>query len=324
MPTDRSEPPGAVPARAMLRAASTRLAALPRPLLAALMMLAATVLIAAMHAIVRSASATYHPFEIAFFRNAFGLVVFLPFLWRGGLKVLHTERLHLHAARAGLQIFAMLMFFSAIALLPLAKVSALSFSSPLFAAIAAVVLLGERMRLRRVTALIIGFIGALIIIRPGAVSLDVGSLLIVASSAVWAVAITIVKRLSATDSSITITAYMNLFLTPLSLVPALFVWRWPTLPDYGWLLAMAVMGTIAHILMAQSLKYADATAVLPYDFARLLWASLFGLVFFAEVPSIWTIAGAILIFASSTYIAYREARVGAAGVVTAGAPKAPT
>ncbi len=324
MPTDRAEMPGASRARTVLRKVTARFDALSGPVKGALLMLAVSVLITSMHVLIRRMSAMYHPFEIAFLRNAFGLIVFLPLLLSSGFTILHTERLGLHAARAGLQVVAMLMFFTALAMLPLAKVSALSFSSPLFAAVAAVVLLGERMRLRRTIALVVGFIGALIIIRPGAVSLDTGSLLVIGSSAVWAIAITIVKRLSATDSSITITAYMVVFLTPLSLVPALFVWRWPTPIDTGWFIIMAVIGTIAHIMMAQAFKYADATAVLPYDFARLVWASLFGLVLFAEVPSAWTIAGAVVIVASTTYIAVREARVGRVGVVAAGAPKAPS
>ena len=324
MTLDRTYLRGAARARDALRAFRRRVKALPRPLLAALLMLCVTVLISTMHMLIRKMSATYHPFEIAFFRNAFGLIVFLPILLHSGFRILHTARVRLHAWRALLQVFAMLMFFSALAMLPLAKVSALSFTSPLFAAVAAVVLLGERMRLRRISALIIGFIGALIIIRPGAVSLDSGTLLVVGSSAVWAIAITIVKRLSATDSSVTITAYMVIFLTPLSLVPALFVWQWPAPGDYVWFVTLAVIGTIAHILMAQAFKYADATAVLPYDFARLIWASFFGLVFFAEIPSAWTVAGAVVIFSSSIYIAFREARVGAVGVVAAGTTKAPS
>lgn len=324
MPTDRTEMPGASQARTALRAITGRFDALSGPVKGALLMLAVSVLISSMHVLIRKMSATYHPFEIAFLRNAFGLIVFLPLLMRNGFTILHTERVAVHAARAGLQVVATLMFFTALSMLPLAKVSALSFSSPLFAAVAAVVLLGERMRLRRTIALVIGFIGALIIIRPGAVSLDTGSLLVIGSSAVWAIAITIVKRLSATDSSITITAYMVVFLTPLSLVPALFVWRWPTPIDTGWFIIMAVIGTIAHIMMAQAFKYADATAVLPYDFARLVWASLFGLVLFAEVPSVWTIVGAVVIVASTTYIAVREARVGRVGVAAAEAPKAPS
>ena len=312
---DRTYLPGATMARVVLRALAARFDALPRALSAALLMLLVTVLASTMHLLIRKMSATHHPFEIAFFRYAFGLVVFLPMLWRSGFKILHTNRLHLHATRALLTVVSMLMFFSALAMLPLAKVTGLSLTSPLFAAVAAVLLLGERMRLRRITALIVGFIGALIIIRPGVVTLEVGSLLVIGSSAGWAIAITIIKRLSATESSVTITAYMILLVTPLSLVPALFVWRWPTPAEYGWFLAIAMTGTIAHILMAQAFKYADATAVLPYDFARLIWASLFGLVFFAEVPSAWTIAGAVVIFASSTYIAFRETRVGSTGVV---------
>ena len=277
-------------------------------------MLAATLLHSLMFVGIRHLSATLHTFEIAFFRSFFGLIVFVPILFRSGFVILETQRFHLHATRAVLTAVATLMSFTSIAMLPLAKFSALSFTAPLFAALVAVVLLRERIRSRRIAALVVGFIGALIIIRPGAVPIETGTLLVLGSSALWAFAIAIVKRLSRDDSSITITAYMNLLLTPLTLVPALLVWQWPTSAQYPLLFAVAIMGTLAHIAMAQAFKYADATVVLPYEFIRLVWAALLGLLIFAEIPSLWTIAGGFVIFASTTYIVYREAKLGVSDV----------
>jgi len=232
-----------------------------------------------------------------------------PFFWRHGLGVLRTTKFHLHAVRGSIQIFAMLMFFTALSLSPLAKVSAMSFTAPLFATIGAIVFLGERVRVRRILALIAGFLGAMVILRPGMVTIDLGMVLVLTSSAIWACAMLIIKVLSRTDSSVTITAYQGLFLTPFSFIAALFVWQWPS-PEQLLLFAlMGAMGTLAHMAMAESFKLADTTAVLPFDFTRLIWASVIGFLVFREVPELWTWIGGLIIFTSTTYIAYREARL---------------
>lgn len=266
----------------------------------------------AMHAVIRHATGFMHPFEVAFFRNAAGLSVLAPFFWRHGFRILKTSHLGLHACRGGLQICAMLLFFSALQRSPLAKLSALSFTAPLFATVVAVLFLGERVRMRRVAALVLGFAGAMVIVRPGLVGLDPGAVMVLASSVLWALTLLIIKSLSGTESSLTITAYMGVFLTPLSLVPALFVWRWPRLEELLWLVLLGVLGTIGHLLMAQAFKHADATAVMPVDFSRLVWASLIGFFLFDEVPEVWTWVGGTTIFASTVYIAYREARASSA------------
>ena len=145
-------------------------------------MLVSTVLFSAMHAAVRHVSHEIPPIQAAFFRNFFGLIVFLPILMRTGLAVLHTDRLGLHFVRAILNVCAMFAFFTALSITPIAKVTALSFTSPLFMAVLSVVILGERMRVRRWTATILGFVGTLIILRPGVEALDLGSVLVVSSA----------------------------------------------------------------------------------------------------------------------------------------------
>ena len=273
------------------------------------LILFATVMFSSMHSVVRHLQSDLHPFEVAFFRNFFGLVAMAPFFLRQGLGVLATERLGLHALRGCIQVACMLMFFTALSISPLAKVSAMSFTAPLFATVGAVLVLGERIRARRITALILGFIGAMIILRPGLEALDLGAILVLASSAGWAVALLIIKHISDTESSVTLTAYMGLFLTPLSLLAAVFVWRWPEPEDFFWFFLMGSFGSLAHIAMAQAFREADATVVLPIDFTRLIWASLFGFFLFGETPGLWTWTGGSVIFASSIYIAYREARL---------------
>jgi drug/metabolite transporter (DMT)-like permease len=267
-----------------------------------------------MHAVIRQlGKEDLHPFEIAFFRNFFGLIVLSPLFLRHGVGALRTRLLPLHALRGVLQIGAMLMFFTAVTITPLAKVSAMSFTAPLFATVGAVIFLGERIRSRRIAALVIGFVGALVIIRPGAVEIDLGAVLVLGSSAIWAVAMLIIKRLTRSDSSVVITAYMGIFLTPLSLVAAVPVWTWPEPHHYLMFALMGALGSLAHVSMAQAFKEADATAILPLDFTRLLWAAALGFLLFGEIPDLWTWVGGITIFASATYIAYREARQHPAG-----------
>ena len=284
---------------------------LPPHMRAVVLMLISTLCFTLMHTVIRYAATEgeMHPFEVAFFRNAFGLLAVLPFALRGRAAAFRTRRLKLHALRGTMQVFAMLMFFYALSITPLAKISAVSFTAPLFATLGAIIFLGERIRARRIFALVLGFTGAMVIVRPGLIELDLGAMLVMTSSSIWACAILIIKSLSRTESSLTITTYQNIFLIPFTLVDALFFWTWPSWQMLGLFAVMGMFGSIAHVAMAEALKLAETTAVLPYDFVRLIWASGIGFVVFGEIPEIWTWAGGGLIFASTTYIAFREARL---------------
>ncbi len=272
------------------------------------LMIASTVLFAMMHVMIRHLSSELHPFQIAFFRNLFGLAVFLPIVLRHGPGLFRTRRLPMHGVRALLNVVAMLSFFYALSVAPLARVTSLSFTAPLFAAILSVVLLGERFRLRRWTAIVVGFIGTLIILRPGVIPIDTGSILTLISAVFWACTMIVIKHLARTESSLTITGYMSLTMSVLSLGPALFVWINPTMNALVWLMATALTGTLAQIAFAQSLKEAETTAVMPFDFLKLVWVSIFGALIFSEIPDMLTWAGAIIVFASGFYIAWREHR----------------
>jgi len=271
-------------------------------------MVAATVCFSAMHATIRYLAAELHPFQMAFFRNFFGAIVFLPVIMKSGLSFLATTRIDLHLLRAVLNIAAMLSFFTAVSITPLARITALSFTSPIFMAALAVLLLGERAYLRRTLAIAGGFLGMLIVIRPGLAEVDHGSLLALFSAAVWAAAMIVIKVLSRTDSSLTITGYMTLLLSILSLPPAVFVWRDPSAEAWALLVFIGIAGTFAQILLAEAIKQADAGVVMPFDFLKLVWATLLGFLLFAELPDFWTLIGAVVIFASGTFIAYRETR----------------
>ncbi len=263
---------------------------------------------AGMNGSIRELSTGLHVFEIAFFRNFFGLILMLGLVARGRLGVLRTKRFPLHLLRAVLNAVAMLTFFQALALIPLAEVTALAFTTPLFAVVLAVIVLKERLGPRRMVGLLVGLVGALIIIRPGVVPLSLGSVLVIGSSLIWACALMCIKLLSRTETSLSIAIYAALLLTPLTGIPALFVWQWPHGSEWVLLVVIAATGSFYQVMINQALKLADASLVMPFDFTKLIWAALVGYIFFSEIPDIWTVAGGAVIIASVTYITYREAQ----------------
>lgn len=287
------------------------------------LMLCATLSIATMNATIRHLTSTLHPFEIAFFRNLFGLVIISSFLLHAGWAPLKTTKIGLHALRGGLNLIAMLAFFMGLALETLAKVAALSFTAPLFASLIAIFMLRERARLGRWMGMLAGFAGALVILRPGIDSISTGGLLVLASSAIWALALIDIKVLTRTDSSLTITLYAAIFQVPLSILPAAFVWQWPVGAQWAWLTLIAVAGTVSQLTLTQAFREADTTIVMPVDFTKLIWASAIGFFVFGEVPGLWTWVGGVIIFASVVYIALGERKgrmaVAAARVETPGA-----
>ncbi|HLT76026.1 MAG TPA: DMT family transporter [Ferrovibrio sp.] len=279
----------------------------PTPLLRAMaMMVGSTLCFVGMHALVTKVSQDLHPIEVAFFRNLFGFVVLMPALIRSRFTAFRTTKLHLHALRGGVNSVSMMMFFSALAITPLAQATALSYTAPLFMTIGAVFFLGETLRARRIVALVVGFVGALIVLRPGLVPLDLGPILVVSSAVLWAISMIDIKILSRTDSSLTIATYMLVFVTPITFIAALFVWETPSWESLGWLFLLGGLGSLGHILFAESFKQADTTVLMPLDFTKMIWAAILGFLFFGQVPDLWTWVGGTVIFASATYISYRE------------------
>jgi len=269
-------------------------------------MLLSTVLFVTMHVLIRILSAEIHPFEIAFFRNFLGLFLLAGWFTRVGWSALRTNNLGLHLTRGIVNSVAMLCYFTALSYAPFATVTALGFTSQLFAALGAVLFLGERVRLRRSLALALGFAGVLVIVQPGVAAVGLGETLIIVSAVAWSVALLLIKTMARTDSSWTITAYMNILLTPTTFVAALFHWSWPNFQQFLWLAAIAVIGTLAQTALNQALREADVALVMPFEFLRLIWAGLIGIFVFSEMPGVWTWVGGAMIVASTSYIAYRE------------------
>lgn len=274
-------------------------------------MVVSTVMFASMIACARRISYEMHGFEVTFFRSFFAFVTLSPLLLRGGFGPFRTRRLGLHVLRAAFQVASMLAFYVALTVSSLAKAVALDFTGPLFTAALAMMFLGEPPRARRLLALAAGLGGALIIVRPGTAGFDLGSGLLVLSAAIGGFTWMCTKVLARTDSSDTIVLYAGIFMTPFSFLAALPVWRTPTGEELAWLALVGLFGGLHVWTVAQALKDADVTAVVPFDFLRMVWAAMFGLVLFGEQPDPWIWIGGLVIFAAAMALGYREGKGGA-------------
>jgi len=294
---------------------------LPASLVGALWMCGAACAFALMVNLVRHLTQSLDPLQVVFFRNAFGLLAMLPWLLRHGPAVLRTAHLGLHALRAAIGIVAMVCWFTTLALLPLAEATALSFTAPIFTSVLAMLLLGEVMRARRWSATVVGFAGALIILRPGFTSLQPAALLAIVTALVWAGSTILVKVMARTESAGAIVTWLVLFSTPVSLLAALFVWQTPTLAQLGLAALLGTAGSIGHFCMTRALAVAEASAVMPFDYLRLPVVALIAYLAFGEVPDLWVWLGGAVIAASGLYIVQREARLQPRALPAAAAPE---
>jgi len=284
-------------------------ARVPAPVRGVAWMALAAAAFAVMINVVRYLTESFDPLQVVFFRNLFGLVAMLPWLGRQGFGALRTRRMGLHLLRAAISITAMVGWFTTLALMPLAEATALSFTAPLFTSVLAVIVLGEAMRVRRWTATLVGLLGALIILRPGFETVQPVALLAIATAAVWGTSTVLIKVMARTESAGAIVTYLVLFSTPLSLLPALWVWVPPTLEQLGWCALLGLAGSMGHVCMVRALANADATLVVPLDYIRLPAVALIAYLAFGEVSDIWAWLGAAVIAASGIYITLREARI---------------
>lgn len=252
------------------------------------------------------------PMQIGFARALFGLIVILPFAWQAGWEALKTSRPVLQVSRGFTGSLAMLIGFWAIVHLPLADVTAISFANPLFLLVLAALFLGEKVRARRWTATAVGFIGVLIMVRPG-LDMDPAMLVALGGTALVAISVILIKTMAKNDNPMTLLLYFGIFSTAISAVPAALVWQDPTLAETVFLVITGICGTAAQSCYIRSFAAADASLVAPFEYTKLIFAGLFGFIFFLEVPDGWTILGAAIIVASTLYIARREAQLGKTG-----------
>lgn len=284
---------------------------------AALLMLGSTAMFAVMAVMIRLASQTLHTFEVAFFRNLFGLVAALPLLLRHGPTLLKTDQWGRYVFRCFIGILSMFCGFWAIGHLPLAQAISLSYSSPIFVTIAAVFMLGEVVRARRWMAVLVGFIGVLVIVRPGSAEFTSGMLVAVAAAVLSGLVSIQIKQLSRTEPADRIVLLTTLIWVPMSLVPALFVWEWPQGIVWFYAIAAGLLGTGGHMLWTRALKIGEVSALTPISFMQLPIVAIAGWLLFDENVDRWTALGAGIIFAANFYIAHREAQLARRNATTA-------
>jgi drug/metabolite transporter (DMT)-like permease len=248
-----------------------------------------------------------HPIIICFYRCLMGLILITPFVARNNFQALQTDNMRLQIFRALINIISMICWFSAISMMHFEKATALGFTTPLFTTVLAVLILGEVIRFHRTAALLLGFVGILIIIRPGYMPFEFGTVLMLIASFSFSFVLIFVKKLSATDSSLTIIFYHLLYMTPAFFILSLFYWENINFNQLIIFILMGASGLLSHWCLAQAFKMSDTTFVMPLQFTKLIWASLIGLFIFAEQPDIWTWIGGVIIFISIVYITYREA-----------------
>ncbi len=271
-------------------------------------MTAAGIMFVAASTTVRHLSADMHFIQIAFFRSAFGIIFMLPWLTRVGFGAMRTRHTWRYALRGVTSVTAMFCWFGALAAMPIADATSVSFATPIFVSIAAILFLREKMRRHRWIGLIVGFAGTLIILRPGFAEINVGALMVLGSALFIAWSAIIVKIIGHDDRPDTIALYQVVYMLPLSLVPALFLWQWPSAEQWFWAAMVGLFSTLAQRALTRAYEAADASSVAPFDFLRLPFATALGFAVFMELPDLWTLAGGLVIFSASFYVGHGEAR----------------
>lgn len=262
-----------------------------------------------MNAGIRAVGTDIHTFEVVFFRNLFAMLVMLPWVLTHVNEIKQMDRVGLHLIRSLVGLVAMYLFFFSIQLIALADTVALTFSAPLFVLVGAVLFFGEKVRIRRWVATMVGFIGVLIIVQPGTNGFNPLFAVPLLSSLFMAGALLMVKFIARTNNPYVMVFVMTLVTTPVSFVPAVFVWTMPNAEQWAWLFALGLLGTIAHVCFTQAFKLVETSVVIPFDYLRLPFTALFAFLLFAEIPgpNLWL--GAALVVGATLYIARREAQL---------------
>lgn len=259
-----------------------------------------------MISIVREVASEIHVFEIVFFRSLFAFIFMIPWISRQGLSAFHTPKLGLLGLRGVGAFIASSCLFHAVTLMPLGEMMAITFTRPVFGSIAAIAFLGEVASGRRWSAILVGFAGALIIIRPGFQVLNLGTIFVLIAIAAQVMNTVIIKYVTRTTKPDTIALFHGVFITPMALIPTVFVWTTPNLEQFMWLMGAGAFSMLVQRALMRGFAATDATLVMTFNFIRLPTATLAGFVFFGEIPVIWVWIGGAVIFASSILLARRE------------------
>ena len=277
-----------------------------KKILAILLFVTATFFGSLMGVFMRLAQSDINVFTASFLRFGIGFVIILPYLFYSKFKVYKTNNIKLHFIRGIINVPTMYVGFAALMFIPLEQIQALHFIVPLIVTFLAVFFFKEKIRFVRITALIIGLLGMLVMLRPGMIEMNIGVYMVLFTSIVWSFIIIITKFLSKNDSPITILTYQYSLVTFFSFFIVIFFWEMPSSIIFLYTFLAALSGTILHIALIYSYKLVDLTLIQPFTFLSLIWASLFGYYIFGEEPDIFTWLGAIIIFSGVSIIFYRE------------------
>ena len=266
----------------------------------------ATLLNSVAGGMVRALSGEIPIIELVFFRNVVALVILAPWVMRRGIVRLPLARLPLYGLRVLFAYGAMVMLFYALARMPIANVYALQYTIPLFTILLAVLILKQHTDAHSWAACLVGFTGALIIMRPGIIELTLAAIFAITSALLSAGSNTFIKLLSRSESPEVITVWTNLLMMPLAFVPMLFVWVSPSWSQVPWVLGIGFASSLGGYGFTRAVASADARIVQPFQFSRMIFATAIGYLMFAELPDIWTWIGSAVIFAASYYVVLRE------------------
>ena len=255
---------------------------------------------------VRELSENLGVFQILFIRSGVSLAIVTPFLVARGAGLLRTERFGMHVARNSVNFVAQAAWTYGVAMLPLAAVTALEFSTPVWVALLAALFLGERLSRHRVIAVVSGFIGVLIILRPGVEAVQLAALVVLGSALCFATSNVIAKSLTRTEDTLTIVIWMQIIQLPIGFLACIWSWTDPVWDDAPWLIVIGITGLTAHYAMAKALSLSDITVVMPIDFLRLPLAGLVAYAVYREPVSIFVFLGAALMFAGNFHSVWRE------------------
>ena len=245
-------------------------------------------------------------FTTGFLRFFFGFLIITPYILKTKFKVFNTKNLKIHIVRSALNLPAMLLGFAALAMLPLEKMTAIHFIVPIIVTILAVIFLKEKIYLYRSIALVMGFLGMLIILRPGIIDISIGIYMALISSLIWSVVIILTKKVSKDDSAITILSHQYVYMSLFSFPLVIYFWDQPSLKTIIFILCAAMSGTILHIALNHAYKLVDVTMTQPYSFLGLVVSSIIGYFVFSDKPDFYTWLGASVIFCGVLLISYRE------------------
>jgi drug/metabolite transporter (DMT)-like permease len=292
-----------------VRLAVAQLRRLPPNMQGALWLVSGGFIFTSNSAMIRLLSTEIESVQTAFFRAFFSVLLLAPMMLSGRVKPWESQRIQGHFWRTAMGTTSMVLGFYAVSMLPLADATALAFSQPLFSVVLAALVLREKVRWRRWSATVIGFIGVLVMVRPGSGSLQPGAAVALLNALASATSILLVRRLSDSEKPLMILTQFAIFSTLLLAGPAIWFWKWPS--AWGWALAIGVSisATIGQYFWVQAFAVGEMSAVAPFDYLRLPFAVFVGWMIWSEMPVIWTYVGAAIVIASALYIAYRESQI---------------